>query len=266
MKLVSVTSAQLFHHKTLSPFANFYGNNWIWKVSIRLHFRKYPSRQWTKTSQRENFCFIDKKVSKSTDFNFWNPISTLPLWILFKPWTLFQKNTITAKIVSPTKCLEERKKLTITLQVKQLVSHSSVRIRNTIPVYQIAIAMNTNSAFNGSNTEVPFWYHQFDFIQIRILRGSQPIIHFDAVDKCRLYVTTMKAMNFQDDIPSIPIDNFKDQYVLVLDLISMQEATEMCHCLELVGEPLRLVLNFTFPREHVFWTHCIGWMTVFGCK
>ena len=61
----------------------------------------------------------------------------------------------------------------------------------------------------------------------------------------------MKAMNFQDDIPSIPIDNFKDHYVLVYDLTSMQDATENCHYPELVGEPLRLELYFTFPLEHV---------------
>ena len=36
----------------------------------------------------------------------------------------------------------------------------------------------------------------------------------------------MKAMNFQDDIPSIRIDKFKDHYVLVFDLTSMQDATE----------------------------------------
>ena len=58
-------------------------------------------------------------------------------------------------------------------------------------------------------------------------------------------------MNFQDDIPSIPIDNFKDHYVLVFHLTSMQDATENCHYPELVGEPLRLELNFTFPLEHV---------------
>ena len=61
----------------------------------------------------------------------------------------------------------------------------------------------------------------------------------------------MKAMNFQDDIPSIPIDNFKDHYVLVFDLASMQDTTENCHYPELFGEPLRLELNFTFPLEHV---------------
>ena len=31
----------------------------------------------------------------------------------------------------------------------------------------------------------------------------------------------------------------------------MQDATENCHYQELIGEPLRLVLNFTFPLEHV---------------
>ena len=124
-------------------------------------------------------------------------------------------------------------------------------IFNKAPVRRIAIAMNTNSAFTGSYTENPFWYQQFELRQIRLLRGGQPIVDFDAADTCRLYVTTMKAMNFQDDIPSIPIDNFKDHYVLVFDLTSMQDATENCHYPELVGEPLRLELNFTFPLEHV---------------
>ena len=73
------------------------------------------------------------------------------------------------------------------------------------------IAMSSNSAFTVSFTENPFWYQQFDLRQIRILRGGQPIVDFDTADNCRLYVTTMKALNFQDDIPSIPIDHFKDQ-------------------------------------------------------
>ena len=58
-------------------------------------------------------------------------------------------------------------------------------------------------------------------------------------------------MNFEDEICSIPIDNFKEHYVLVLDLSSMQDATETFHYRELLKEPLRLELNFTFPLEHV---------------
>ena len=124
-------------------------------------------------------------------------------------------------------------------------------IFNNAPIRRVAIAMNTNSAFTGSFTENPFWYQQFDLRQNRILRGGQPIVDFDTADNCRLYVTTMKAMNFQYDIPSIPIDDFKDHYVLVFDLTSMQEATENCRNPELVGEPLRLELKFTNPLENV---------------
>ena len=99
--------------------------------------------------------------------------------------------------------------------------------------------------------ENPFWYQQFDLAQIRILRKGQPIVDFDTAEKCRLYVTTMKALNFQDDIPSIPIDEFKDHYVLVFDLTWMQDATKNCHYPELLGEPLRLELNFNNPLENV---------------
>ena len=62
---------------------------------------------------------------------------------------------------------------------------------------------------------------------------------FDAADNCRLYVTTMKSMNFQGDIP-FPIDNFKDDYVPEFNLTSMRAATENFPYPELAGEPLKL--------------------------
>ena len=125
------------------------------------------------------------------------------------------------------------------------------KIFNNAPIRRIAIAMNSNSAFTASFAETPFWYQQFNLRDIRILRGGQPIVHHDTTDNCHLYVTTMRAMNFQDDIPSIPVDNFKDHYVLVFDLTSMQDFTERCHYLELIGEPLRLELYFSSPLEIV---------------
>ena len=90
---------------------------------------------------------------------------------------------------------------------------------NKAPVRRIAIVLNANCAFTGSYIKNPIWYQQFDLGQSKILRGCQPIVDFDAADKCRLSVTTMKAMNFQDDGPSTPIDNIIDHYVLVFDLI-----------------------------------------------
>ena len=124
-------------------------------------------------------------------------------------------------------------------------------IFNNAPVCRIALALNKNSAFTGSFTEKACWYQQFDLRQIRILRGGQPLVDFYAADNCHLYVTTMKTMTSQDDIPSISNDSFKDHYVLVFDVTSMQDDTGNRHYPELVGEPLRLELNFTYPLEHV---------------
>ena len=74
-------------------------------------------------------------------------------------------------------------------------------IFNTVPVLQIAFAMTRNSAISGSYTKNPFWYQQFYLRRSRLLRGGQPLVYFDAADTIRLYVTAMKAMNFEDDTP-----------------------------------------------------------------
>ena len=68
----------------------------------------------------------------------------------------------------------------------------------------------------------------------------------------------MKAMNFQVDIHSIPIDDFKDHNVLLFDLISLQDATENSHYPDLDGEPVRLELNFTHPLQNVTELNVLG--------
>ena len=65
-------------------------------------------------------------------------------------------------------------------------------------------------------------------------------------------------MNFQDDIPSFPVDNFKDLYVLVFDLSSMQDATKQCHYHEIIGEPMKLELYFSSPLENVTEVSVLG--------
>ena len=61
----------------------------------------------------------------------------------------------------------------------------------------------------------------------------------------------MKAMKFQDYIPSIPIDNFKDHSVLVFDLTSMQDATENCHYPEIVRRTIEAGAKLYFSSTHV---------------
>ena len=89
-------------------------------------------------------------------------------------------------------------------------------ILNNAPIRRVAIEMNTNSAFTGCFTENPFWYQLFDLRQIRILRGGQPVVDLDTANKCRLNVTTMKAMNFRMIFPQSP---------------SMISKITMCWCL-----------------------------------
>ena len=162
------------------------------------------------------------------------------------------------------KCLDTSAKIfIIPARQNQFIQEDN---SNIATICRIAIEMNTNSAFTGSFTENPFWYQYFDLRQTRILRGGQPIVDFDTADNCRLYVTTMKAMNFQDDIPSIPIDDFKDHYVLVFDLTSMQDATENCHYPEVFGEPLRLELKFTNLLENVTELIVLGEQNVVSCS
>ena len=61
----------------------------------------------------------------------------------------------------------------------------------------------------------------------------------------------MKAKNFQDDNPSIPVDYFKVHDVLVFHLSSLEDCTKKFHYPELVGEQPRPELNLSFPLEHI---------------
>ena len=114
---------------------------------------------------------------------------------------------------------------------------------NNAPVRRIANAINTISVFTDSYTENPFWYQQFDLTQLRLPRVGQSTVYFNVSDNCRLSVTTMKALTFQDDIPSVLIDKFKDFFVLVFDLTSMPDAIENRLYPKLIGGPPLYIKN-----------------------
>ena len=122
---------------------------------------------------------------------------------------------------------------------------------NNAPIRRIAVAMNTNLAVAGSFHENPFNYQQFHLRELRIIRGGRAIISLDTTSPCRPYVTPMKAMQFNEDFPALPIDDFQNHYILVFDLTSLQDAAEHLHYPELSGESLRLEMFFQFPLEQV---------------
>ena len=58
-------------------------------------------------------------------------------------------------------------------------------------------------------------------------------------------------MQFYEDFPAFPIEDFQNHYILVFDLTSLQDAAEQLHYPELIGESLRLEIFFQFPLEQV---------------
>ena len=84
--------------------------------------------------------------------------------------------------------------------------------------------MNTNSAVAGSFRENSFNYQQFPLRELRIIRGERAFISLDTTSLCRPNVTTMKAMEFKEDFPALPLENFQNHHVLVFDLTSLQDA------------------------------------------
>ena len=70
--------------------------------------------------------------------------------------------------------------------------------------------------------------------EVRIIRGGRAIISLDTTSHCRPYVTTMKAMQFNRDFPALPMEDFQNHYILVFEMISLQDTAEQLHYPELV--------------------------------
>ena len=79
---------------------------------------------------------------------------------------------------------------------------------NNAPIRRVAVAMNANSAIAGSFQENLFSYHQFHLTELRIIRGGRAIVSLDTTSTCRPYVTTMKAIQFNEDFPALLMENF----------------------------------------------------------
>lgn len=115
---------------------------------------------------------------------------------------------------------------------------------NNAPIRRLALAMNTNSAFTGSYGENPFHYQRFNLGEIKIIRNNQTVVQMKTNEMAQAYVTTMKAMKFNDETPCIPFEDFQDHFILVFDLTSLQDAGDQIYYPETIGSSLRLELYF----------------------
>ena len=77
-----------------------------------------------------------------------------------------------------------------------------------IPSRGIAIAMKTYSAFTGHLQENLFNHQKFGLRGVRFIRGGRAIISIDTTNDGRAYVTTMKAMNLNEEVPALSNHHF----------------------------------------------------------
>ena len=83
---------------------------------------------------------------------------------------------------------------------------------------------------------------------------------------CPHYVTTMKAMNAQDDIASVPIDCLQNQSAPVIDLTLRQDTAENFQYPKLVGKSVKLEwYTYYFCSKTRYWTHVFGKTNPFCC-
>ena len=99
--------------------------------------------------------------------------------------------------------------------------------------------MNTNLSFAGHFQENLLHYQKIGLQELRIIRGGRTIVSIDTTNESRAYVTLMKAINFNDEVPSLSNNIFQNHYVHVFDMTSLQDSGENIHYAELSGESIR---------------------------
>ena len=113
-------------------------------------------------------------------------------------------------------------------------------IFNNAPIRRLAIAMNTNMAFTGSRKTNAFLCQKFNLRSSRMVRGSHVVIDMDTTDIVQSHITTMRALQFDEDGPGIPLEEYPERFVQVLDLTSTQEASVQIFYPDVVAASLRL--------------------------
>ena len=69
----------------------------------------------------------------------------------------------------------------------------------------------------------------------------------DTTNNVQSYITSMRALKFDEDGPGIPLEENPEHFVQVFDLTSAQEANVPVFYPDVVAPSLRLELFFTSP-------------------
>ena len=73
----------------------------------------------------------------------------------------------------------------------------------------------------------------------------------DTTDNVQSYITTMRALKFDEDGPGNPLEEDPEHFVQVFDITSTQEAHVQIYYPDVVAAKLRLELYFTSPLPSV---------------
>jgi hypothetical protein len=117
------------------------------------------------------------------------------------------------------------------------------------PIRRLAIAMCTNTAFDGTHDSNPFHYQKFDLIEITLKRNGVQIpgSPLYTEDDRRAYHGSLRALAFNRNSHGIPIGDYQNHYVVVFDLTSTLEASHMLINPETTNGTLHLYLRFGTP-------------------
>ena len=60
--------------------------------------------------------------------------------------------------------------------------------------------------------------------ELRIIRAGRATVPLYKTSPCHSYVTRIKALQFSEDFPALPMEDFQNHHILVFELTSLQDA------------------------------------------
>ena len=97
------------------------------------------------------------------------------------------------------------------------------------PIRRIAVAKNTKSAVTGSFHENHLNDQQFHLRELKVIRGGRAIVSLDTTSPCRPYVTTLRAMQLNEDFPARPMEVL--QITIFVFLLLLQCRMQLNNCI-----------------------------------